>query len=66
MSIRYNIANQQTLVPTYVCRGSLGPESRRSAKACPAGLSNQAISDLLLDLMQPMTLLGCHCSSAGG
>ena len=52
MSIRYHMAHQQ-VVPTYVC------EKQRAEKVCqrvPGAVVDQAISGLLLELMQPMTL----------
>src|SRR3984957_2890721 len=55
MSIRYSMAYQQ-VVPTYVCQEA---SIRRAEKVCqsvPGKVVDQAISTLLLDLMQPMTL----------
>src|SRR6202163_2598458 len=55
MSIHYSIAYQQ-VVPTYVCQEA---SIRRAEKVCqsvPGKVVDQAISTLLLDLMQPMTL----------
>ena len=55
MSIHYNIAYNQT-APTYVCQEA---SIRRAEKVCqrvPGGVVDRAISDLLLELMQPMTL----------
>src|SRR5579863_5460806 len=55
MSIRYSMAYQQ-VVPTYVCQEA---SVRRAEKVCqrvPGRAVDQAISNLLLDLMQPMTL----------
>jgi DNA invertase Pin-like site-specific DNA recombinase len=55
MSIRYSMAYQQ-VVPTYVCQEA---SIRRAEKVCqsvPGKVVDQAISNLLLDLMQPMTL----------
>jgi hypothetical protein len=55
MSIRYSMAYQQ-VVPTYVCQEA---SIRRAEKVCqsvPGRAVDQAISNLLLDLMQPMTL----------
>jgi hypothetical protein len=55
MSIQYSIACHQ-VAPTYVCQEAL---VRRAEKACqrvPGRVVDQAISNLLLELMQPMTL----------
>ncbi len=55
MGVHDNIAYQQT-VPTYVCQEA---SVRRAEKVCqhvPGGVVDRAISDLLLELMQPMTL----------
>ena len=54
MSIHYSIAYQQ-VVPTYVCQEA---SVRRAEKVCqrvPGSVVDQAISNLLLELMQPMT-----------
>jgi hypothetical protein len=55
MSIRYNVAYQQ-LVPTYVCQEASVRRAERVCQSVPGRVVDQAISDLLLDLMQPMTL----------
>jgi hypothetical protein len=55
MSIHYSIACHR-VVPTYVCQEA---SIRRAEKVCqrvPGSIVDQAISDLLLELMQPMTL----------
>ena len=55
MSIHYSIAYQQ-VVPTYVCQEA---SVRRAEKVCqrvPGSVVDQAISNLLLELMQPVTL----------
>ena len=55
MSIHYSIAGQR-VVPTYVCQEA---SIRRAEKVCqrvPGNVVDQAISGLLLELMQPMTL----------
>ena len=55
MGIHYNLADHQ-LVPTYVCQEA---SVRRGEKVCqrvPGGVVDRAVSDLLLELMQPMTL----------
>lgn len=55
MGVHYSIAYHQT-VPTYVCQEA---SVRRAEKVCqrvPGGIVDRAMSDLLLELMQPMTL----------
>jgi DNA invertase Pin-like site-specific DNA recombinase len=55
MGVHYNIAYHQ-LVPTYVCQEA---SIRSAAKVCqrvPGTVVDQAISNLLLELMRPMTL----------
>jgi Recombinase/Recombinase zinc beta ribbon domain len=55
MSIHYSIAFHQ-VAPTYVCQEA---SVRRAEKVCqrvPGRVVDQAISNLLLELMQPMTL----------
>jgi DNA invertase Pin-like site-specific DNA recombinase len=55
MSIHYSIAHQQ-VVPTYVCQQA---SVRRAEKVCqrvPGSVVDQAIRNLLLELMVPMTL----------
>lgn len=55
MSIHYSIAHQQ-VVPTYVCQQA---SVRRAEKVCqrvPGCVVDQAIRNLLLELMVPMTL----------
>jgi DNA invertase Pin-like site-specific DNA recombinase len=55
MGVHYSIAYHQT-VPTYVCQEA---SVRRAEKVCqrvPGGVVDRAMSDLLLELMQPMTL----------
>jgi DNA invertase Pin-like site-specific DNA recombinase len=55
MGVHYSIAYHQR-VPTYVCQEA---SVRRAEKVCqrvPGAVVDRAISDLLLDLMQPMTL----------
>ena len=55
MGIHYNIAYHQ-VAPTYVCQEA---SVRRAEKVCqrvPGSVVDQAISNLLLELMQPMTL----------
>ena len=55
MSIRYGMAYHQ-VVPTYVCQEA---SVRRAEKVCqrvPGAVVDQAVSDLLLELMQPLTV----------
>ena len=55
MGVHYSIAYHQ-VAPTYVCQEA---SVRRAEKVCqrvPGSVVDQAISDLLLELMQPMTL----------
>ncbi len=55
MGVHYNLADHQ-LVPTYVCQEA---SVRRGEKVCqrvPGGVVDRVVSDLLLELMQPMTL----------
>jgi DNA invertase Pin-like site-specific DNA recombinase len=55
MGVQYNIAYHR-LTPTYVCQEA---SVRRAEKVCqrvPGGVVDRAVSDLLLELMQPMTL----------
>jgi hypothetical protein len=55
MGIHYNIAYRK-VTPTYVCQEA---SVRRGDKVCqrvPGGAVDQAISNLLLELMEPMTL----------
>ena len=55
MGVHYNIAYHQ-VAPTYVCQEA---SVRRAEKVCqrvPGSVVDQAISSLLLELMQPLTL----------
>jgi hypothetical protein len=55
MTIHYGMANHQ-VAPTYVCQEA---SIRRAEKVCqrvPGTVVDQAVSDLLLELMQPLTL----------
>jgi hypothetical protein len=55
MSLRYGMAYHQ-VAPTYVCQEA---SLRRAEKVCqrvPGAVVDQAVSDLLLELMQPLTL----------
>jgi DNA invertase Pin-like site-specific DNA recombinase len=55
MSIRYSMAYQQ-VVPTYVCQEASVRRAEKVCQSVPGRAVDQAISELLLDLMQPMTL----------
>ncbi len=55
MSIRYSMAYQQ-LVPTYVCQEASVRRAEKVCQSVPGKVVDQAISTLLLDLMQPMTI----------
>jgi DNA invertase Pin-like site-specific DNA recombinase len=55
MSIRYSMAYQQ-MVPTYVCQEASVRRAEKVCQSVPGKAVDQAISSLLLDLMQPMTL----------
>jgi hypothetical protein len=55
MSIHYGLAYHQ-VTPTYVCQEA---SVRRAEKVCqrvPGAVVDQAVSDLLLELMQPLTM----------
>jgi hypothetical protein len=55
MGVRYSMAYQQ-VVPTYVCQEASVRRSEKVCQSVPGRVVDQAISKLLLDLMQPMTL----------
>lgn len=55
MGVRYSIAYQQT-VPTYVCQEASVHRGEKVCQYVPGAVVDRAISDLLLELMQPMTL----------
>src|SRR5438876_12155919 len=55
MSINYSIACQQ-VVPTYVCQEASVRTAEKVCQRVPGSVVDQAISNLLLELMQPMTL----------
>jgi DNA invertase Pin-like site-specific DNA recombinase len=55
MSVRYSMAYQQ-VVPTYVCQEASVRRAEKVCQSVPGKVVDQAISTLLLDLMQPMTL----------
>jgi hypothetical protein len=55
MSIHYNLLHQQ-VVPTYVCQQASVKRAEKVCQRVPGGVVDQAISNLLLELMEPMTL----------
>jgi hypothetical protein len=55
MSIRYSVAYQQ-VVPIYVCQEASVRRAEKVCQSVPGRVIDQAISNLLLDLMQPMTI----------
>jgi len=55
MSIHYSFAYQQ-VVPTYVCQQASVKRAEKVCQRVPGSVVDQAISNLLLELMQPMTL----------
>ena len=55
MSIHYSIACKQ-VVPTYVCQEASVRAAEKVCQRVPGSVIDQAISNLLLELMQPMTL----------
>src|SRR5713226_6399296 len=55
MSIHYSIVNHQ-VAPTYVCQEASVRRAERVCQRVPGSVVDQAISDLLLELMQPITL----------
>ena len=55
MSIQYSIACHQ-VVPTYVCQEALVRRAEKVCQRVPGRVVDEAISNLLLELMQPMTL----------
>ena len=55
MGIHYSIAHNQ-VTPTYVCQESSIRKAEKVCQRVPGAVIDQAISDLLLELMQPMTL----------
>jgi hypothetical protein len=55
MSIHYSMAYQH-LVPTYVCQEASVRRAENVCQRVPGSVVDQAISNLLLELMQPMTL----------
>jgi DNA invertase Pin-like site-specific DNA recombinase len=55
MSIHYNLLHQQ-VVPTYVCQHASIQRAEKVCQRVPGSVVDQAISNLLLELMEPMTL----------
>jgi DNA invertase Pin-like site-specific DNA recombinase len=55
MSIHYSLAYQQ-VVPTYVCQQASVKRAEKVCQRVPGSVVDQAISNLLVELMQPMTL----------
>ena len=55
MSVHYNIVHGQP-VPTYVCQEASVRSGEKVCQRVPGAVVDQAISDLLLELMEPMTL----------
>lgn len=55
MSIHYNLLHQQ-IVPTYVCQQASVKRAEKVCQRVPGGVVDQAISNFLLELMEPMTL----------
>jgi DNA invertase Pin-like site-specific DNA recombinase len=55
MSIRYSIAYHR-VAPTYVCQEASVRRAEKVCQSVPGSVVDQAISNLLLELMQPMTL----------
>jgi DNA invertase Pin-like site-specific DNA recombinase len=55
MSIHYSIAYHQ-VTPTYVCQEASVRKAEKVCQRVPGRVVDEAISNLLLELMQPMTL----------
>ncbi len=55
MGVHYSIAYHQT-VPTYVCQEAAVRRAEKICQRVPGGVVDQAISHLLLELMEPLTL----------
>src|SRR2546426_7940863 len=55
MSIHYSLTYHQ-VVPTYVCQEASVRKAEKVCQRVPGGVVDLAISNLLLELMQPMTL----------
>ena len=55
MSIHYSLSYQQ-VVPTYVCQQASVKRAEKVCQRVPGSVVDRAIGNLLLELMQPMTL----------
>lgn len=55
MGVRYSVAYRQ-MVPTYICQEASVRRGEKVCQSVPGSAVDRAISDLLLELMQPMTL----------
>lgn len=55
MGVHYSLAYHQR-VPTYVCQEASVHRAEKVCQRVPGAVVDRAISDLLLELMQPMTL----------
>jgi DNA invertase Pin-like site-specific DNA recombinase len=55
MGVHYNVAYHH-VVPTYVCQEAAIRRAEKICQRVPGSVVDQAISNLLLELMQPMTL----------
>jgi hypothetical protein len=55
MGVHYRIAYHR-VAPTYVCQETSVRRAEKDCQRVPGGIVDQAISNLLLELMQPMTL----------
>lgn len=55
MGVHYNVAYHQ-VTPTYVCQEASVRNAEKVCQRAPGAVVDQAISGLLLELMQPMTL----------
>jgi hypothetical protein len=55
MSVHYSIAYGQ-VVPTYVCQEASVRKGEKACQHVPGKVVDQAVGNLLLELMQPMTL----------
>jgi DNA invertase Pin-like site-specific DNA recombinase len=55
MGVRYSVAYQR-VYPVYVCQEAAVRRAEKVCQKVSGGVVDQAISDLLLELMQPMTL----------
>jgi DNA invertase Pin-like site-specific DNA recombinase len=55
MGVRYSVAYHQ-VVPNYICQEASVRRGEKVCQSVPGSAVDRAISDLLLELMQPMTL----------